>query len=282
MRFASAKITTACIASACRSDGARAHPPHTHPAPPFPAYHPSEKVEACPPGGTPLRRKLSPRFVDAMTEFVGSSGDEMAFFKGRQWMPRGVRYTEDGRTAAESAEEALTAAAAEVELAFHDSRLRGAVADAVSALKITAAGFSAGASGGGGGSAAAEAAAAAVRESAASAAVELQSSVKGEVVAAVDTLCGIAGDAPTVPPSSGSGDGEAPAANTAATARDALDALIGFAGSGDGPVAARRAAVAFIGGAGDAVGAAGLEAVAAVFRGDKSPGVRRTAGDALR
>ena len=27
-----------------------------------------------------------------MTEFVGRSGDEMAFFKGRQWIPRGVRY----------------------------------------------------------------------------------------------------------------------------------------------------------------------------------------------
>lgn len=195
---------------------------------------------------------------------------------------------EDDRTAAESAEEALTAAAAEVELAFHDSRLRGAVADAVSALKISAAGSSAGASGegGGGGSAAAEAAeaaAAAVREAAASAAAALQSSVKGEVVAAVDTLCSIAGDAPTVPSGGGSGDGEAPAATaTASAARDALDALIGFAGSGDGPVAARRAAVAFVGGAGDAAGAAGLEAVAAVFRGDKSPGVRRTAGDALR
>lgn len=46
--------------------------------------------------------------------------------------------------------------------------------------------------------------------------------------------------------------------------------------------AARRAAVAYIGGAGDAAGPAGLEAVAAVFRGDKNAGVRRTAGDALR
>lgn len=48
------------------------------------------------------------------------------------------------------------------------------------------------------------------------------------------------------------------------------------------PVAARRAAVAYIGGAGNAAGSAGLEAAAAVFRGDKNPGVRRTAGDALR
>lgn len=101
-----------------------------------------KQVEACPPGGTPLRRKLSSRFVDAMTEFVSSSGDEMAFFKGRQWIPRGVRYpTEEGAeaeageevrdgmegggglenkpstataTAAESAEEALAAAVDEV------------------------------------------------------------------------------------------------------------------------------------------------------------------------
>lgn len=47
-------------------------------------------------------------------------------------------------------------------------------------------------------------------------------------------------------------------------------------------VAARRAAVAYIGGAGNAAGSAGLEAVAAVFRGDRNAGVRRTAGDALR
>lgn len=47
-------------------------------------------------------------------------------------------------------------------------------------------------------------------------------------------------------------------------------------------MAARRAAVAYIGGAGNAPGSAGLEAVAAVFRGDRNAGVRRTAGDALR
>lgn len=47
-------------------------------------------------------------------------------------------------------------------------------------------------------------------------------------------------------------------------------------------MAARRAAVAYIGGAGDAAGSAGLSAAAAVFRGDRNAGVRRTAGDALR
>ncbi|CAM9723487.1 unnamed protein product [Scytosiphon promiscuus] len=77
------------------------------------------QVEACPPGGTLLRRKLSSRFVDAMTEFVSGSGDEMAFFKGRQWIPRG---------------EALSAAAEEVELAYHESRLRGAVDAALNPL----------------------------------------------------------------------------------------------------------------------------------------------------
>lgn len=64
----------------------------TRTPPPGSLIRTSSQVEACPPGGTPLRRKLSSRFVDAMTEFVGSSGDEMAFFKGRQWIPRGVRY----------------------------------------------------------------------------------------------------------------------------------------------------------------------------------------------
>eukprot|EP00752_Nemacystus_decipiens_P003391 g3138.t1 len=248
------------------------------------------QVEACPPGGTPLRRKLSSRFVDAMTEFVGSSGDEMAFFKGRQWIPRGVRYPTTGEatteaaeggssaepltgprtsaTAAESAEEALDAAVEEVELAYHESRLRGAVQAALIQLQnAEAAAEAASSSGGEDRTAAAESAAtaqAAVR--AAAAILRAPSAEKGEVVGAVDALCAVA---------------ENSAHAVAAAAKDALDALIGFAASGDGPVAARRAAVAYIGGAGDAAGSAGLDAVAAVFRGDKNPGVRRTAGDAL-
>ncbi|CAN0282011.1 unnamed protein product [Pylaiella littoralis] len=269
------------------------------------------QVEACPPGGTPLRRKLSSRFVDAMTEFVGSSGDEMAFFKGRQWIPRGVRYpaekgteaeTDEERygrmevgggsgskpstaaaTAAESAEEALAAAVDEVELAYHKSRLAGAVQAALillqqSAKAAEAAAAAAAAAAAGSGSIiggdedstarvtaeAATTAQAAVR--AAAAVLQSPSAEKGEVIGAVDALCALAAD---------DADG------MAAVAKDALDALIGFSGSGDGPVAARRAAVAYIGGAGNAAGSAGLEAVAAVFRGDRNAGVRRTAGDAL-
>eukprot|EP00903_Cladosiphon_okamuranus_P014534 g13481.t1 len=256
------------------------------------------QVEACPPGGTPLRRKLSSRFVDAMTEFVGSSGDEMAFFKGRQWIPRGVRYptTEEWKTdtdsgssssepststgtakptaAAELAQEALDAAVEEVELAYHESRLRGAVQAALIQLQKNAeAAANAAAAGGeeertvaaeGAPAESAATARAAVR--AAAAVLQSREAEKGEVVGAVDALCAVA---------------ENTADAVTAAAKDALDALIGFAASGDGPVAARRAAVAYIGGAGDAAGSAGLEAVAAVFRGDKNPGVRRTAGDAL-
>ncbi|CAM9947375.1 unnamed protein product [Ectocarpus sp. 4 AP-2014] len=235
------------------------------------------QVEACPPGGTPLRRKLSSRFVEAMTEFVAGSGDEMAFFKGREWLPRGVRYpAEEGgdddegghgeepagatrkKTAAESAEEALAAAVDEVELAYHESRLRGAVHAALILLQKNAGAAEAAA-------AAPAAVAAASGESTAevrAATAVLQRSPaadKGEVVAAVDALCALAGDG----------------------SKDALDALVGFAASGEGPVPARRAAVAYIGGAGDAAGSAGLEAVSAVFRGDNNGGVRRTAGDAL-
>ncbi|CAM9240824.1 unnamed protein product [Ectocarpus sp. 13 AM-2016] len=230
------------------------------------------QVEACPPGGTPLRRKLSSRFVEAMTEFVAGSGDEMAFFKGREWLPRGVRYPaeeggdddEDGhgeepagatskKTAAESAEEALAAAVDEVELAYHESRLRGAVHAALILLQKNAEAAEA--------SAAAPAAAESTAEVRAATAVLQRSPAadKGEVVAAVDTLCALAGDG----------------------SKDALDALVGFAASGEGPVPARRAAVAYIGGAADAAGSAGLEAVSAVFRGDNNAGVRRTAGDAL-
>ncbi|CAN0337199.1 unnamed protein product, partial [Ectocarpus fasciculatus] len=244
------------------------------------------QVEACPPGGAPLRRKLSSRFVEAMTEFVAGSGDEMAFFKGREWLPRGVRYPaeeagdDEGnqggggggeeaatggattertkKTSAESAEEALAAAVDEVELAYHESRLRGAVHAALILLQQKNAEATAEAAAAAAAAASGESTTAEVRTAAA--VLQQQSPAnKGEVVAAVDTLCALAGDG----------------------SNDALDALVGFAASGDGPVPARRAAVAYIGGAGDAAGSAGLEAVSAVFRGDKNAGVRRTAGDAL-
>lgn len=194
-----------------------------------------------------------------MTEFVGSSGDEMAFFKGRQWLPRGVRYPaeeaktdtdvggggEEGdrgvsggtggsstpSTAAESAEEALEAAVAEVELAYHESRLRGAVHAALALLQknAEAAAAAAAARGGSGeedrtavaaGAAAAESAATAQAAVRAAAAILQSPSAKGEVVGAVDTLCAVA-------------ENEADAVTAAA--KDALDALIGFAASGDGP-----------------------------------------------
>lgn len=243
-----------------------------------------------------------------MSKFVSASGDEMAFFKGRQWIPRGVRYPEgagddgDGDSAggggkgsrtttkveSSAAEEALNAAAAEVELAYHESRLRGAVTSAVDAAAATLCdnsgdNGSGGQRGAGGSTGAAESAAAAAAIAAVrTAAAALQSSAKGEVIAAVETLCALAENAnvPSSSPAASSGDdgGFVPAS----VARDSLDAIIGFTGSGEGPVAARRTAVAFVGGVGDAAGAAGLEAVAAVFRGDKNPGVRRTAGDALR
>ena len=210
-----------------------------------------------------------------MNEFVRSSGDEMAFFKGRQWLPRGVRYPDDDdRAAAVLVEEALSAAVDEVELAYNESRLRGVVAEAVSAIQRVP--------GGGAGSGTTREADAAKANSdkkmkeVQEAAAALRSSSNEEVVAAVDRLCDLAEDA--IPPPTTSGVER----ESSTTARDALDALVGFVSSGAGPVAARRSAVSFVGGVGEAAGVAGLEAVAAVFRGDKSPGVRRTAGDALR
>ncbi len=195
-----------------------------------------------------------------MNEFVSSSGDEMAFFKGRQWLPRGVHYPggeeESGdnggdgagsspsagtaakatATAAESAEEALAAAVDEVELAYHESRLRGAVQAALILLQKNAEAEAAAAAAadssssssssnaeeeGNTATAAAESAAAAQSAVRAAAAVLQSPSAKsGDVVGAVDGLCSLAEDG---------GD----AVSTAA--KDALDALIGFAGSGDGP-----------------------------------------------
>lgn len=226
------------------------------------------QVEACSPGGTPLRRKLSVRFAEAMATFVGATGDEMAFFKGRQWIDRGVRYpsAEDDPEVVTGgvAEAALSAVVEEIEQAFHDSRLKDVVSEAIARVEVPSKSES-GSSGPSGDADAGTTKAATMRATVAA----LHSPGAGDIIAAVYALCELAAPA----------TGEAPGDEEA---RDALDALIGFAGSGDGPIAARRAAVAFVGGAGEAAGSSGLHAVAAVFRGDKNPGVRRTAGDALR
>lgn len=214
-----------------------------------------------------------------MAEFVSATGDEMAFFKGRQWVDRGVRYPSEDEVDegdGDATNAALSAAVAEIEQAFHYSRLNSAVASAVAALEgCSFANHEQGEAVREAETGAAEASA--VRRAASA----LQSLTAGDVIAAVDTLCDLA--APVTELNTSEGDRESGRLRgKASAARDALDALIGFAGSGEGPVAARRAAVAFVGSAGDSAGTAGLEAVAAVFRGDRSPGVRRTAGDALR
>ncbi|CAM9967235.1 unnamed protein product [Discosporangium mesarthrocarpum] len=240
------------------------------------------QVEACAPGGSPVRRKLSSRFTDAMAYLISRSGDEMSFFKGRKWVPRGLLYPTEEEIAAVAVpgaragsqgamEAALVAAIEEVELAFPEARLREAVmakpAETLLGRGQLGEGLGAGAVAAGELSAVLTA---------------LHSSERGRVVAAVDTLCGLA-------------DGAAAKA-APEKALGALSALVAFVASGEGPVAARRSAVAFLGGAtlpegGDSVEGGGewggawetlrMDAIMSVFRGDPNPSIRRTAGDAL-
>ena len=75
----------------------------------------------------PVRAKLSARFGNAMALLIDQSGD--AFFKGRAWIPRGLRYPEldGGGDAFEDERLAIGAALeselADVEAAFPDDRL---------------------------------------------------------------------------------------------------------------------------------------------------------------
>ena len=75
----------------------------------------------------PMRAKLSARFGSAMGMLMERPGD--AFFKGRAWLDRGLRYSDalDGGEEAEDEERAvasaLAAELAEVEAAYPDERL---------------------------------------------------------------------------------------------------------------------------------------------------------------
>lgn len=213
------------------------------------------QVEAVGAGGlAPAQRaRLSVRFGDAMALVVGSSPD--AFFAGRSWLDRGVRYQEEeeagvGTTGEERERRAvaavLAAEVADIEAAYPPDRIAGIVAGARSDSSV-------------------EKATGAASSDAAS----------GKVASPADVEAWCEEDALAA---AGGGAGS-PAALAA------LAAVARSAGAGSGAPApspaARRVAIAYLGGTGGRGGDGAFDAVGRAFRGELAPGLRRTAGDAL-
>ena len=100
------------------------------------------QVEATGSGGVTQRAKLPPRFAEAMSLLVATSGDD--FFKGRSWLDRGVRYgsEEEGEEEEEEAGvdtvekeqrkvlSVLAEEAAEIDIAYPIDRLTAIIAAA--------------------------------------------------------------------------------------------------------------------------------------------------------
>lgn len=193
-------------------------------------------------GAAPVRAKLSSRFGSAMGLLIGESGD--AFFAGRAWLDRGVRYPEpvvlapsDPLASERQAVEAtLQAELAEVEAAYPDDRLASIIFGAKSQGQQLP-----------------------PRSAAAADGEQLS-------LADVDRLCD---------------EDAALEARGEIGLTPALRQLAQFVASGEGVLGARRNAVAYLGGSGRRGGDEVFDAVAATFRTAKAAGLRRTAGDAL-
>jgi len=215
----------------------------------------------------PVRAKLSARFAGAMGRLLEASGDGGgAFFAERRWLERGMRYPDvepdaDDPIGSErrAVAAALEAEVAEVEAAYTEGRL----------ASIVHGGGGGGAGGGGiGGGLEREPAAAAAAGGASEAGLAGELELAGELdLAGVGALC----DA----------DEAAEARGDAGASEAALRRLAAFVASAGGAAAARRSAIAYLGGSAGRGGDAVFEAVAAAFGGEKSAGLRRTAGDAL-
>jgi len=188
----------------------------------------------------PVRAKLSARFGSAMGLLVGESGD--AFFAGRTWLNRGVRYPEvelpDPADALGnerlSVQAALESEVVEVEAAYPDDRLAAIVLGSKGAGLYP-------------------------RKLLGGAASLLS-------LADVDRLCD---------------EDSACEASGEAALSQALRELAIFVAADEGVLGARRNAVAYLGGTGGRGGDVVFEAVAGTFRTAKAAGLRRTAGDAL-
>lgn len=208
------------------------------------------QVEAAGVGGlsSPLRGKLSPRFAGAMSLLI-EQGEPDAFFAGRAWLERGLRYPDgdddgvDGADCADAVERerraierALATEIAEVEAAYPDDRLAGIVAGYVPSIVSPSPRWSA----------------------VLSAELDLRDvDALIEREAAADKAC-----------------------DTVASSA-ALEELASFVASGGGVVGARRNAIAYLGGSAGRGSESVFDAIAGAFAGERAPSMRRTAGDAL-
>jgi len=203
----------------------------------------------------PVRAKLSARFGNAMGLLMGQS-DDSAFFQGRVWLERGLRYPEcleeagdllpqeGGGTTTGAATElernaiaaALEAEVAEVEAAYPDERLAAIVF------------------GQAGGAAEGER--------------RVLAGAEGRLLSLedVDQLC--------------DEDAEAEARGDDGL-NGALKQLAAFVAGGRGLTAARRNAIAYLGGTTGRGGEEVFSAIRSAFESEKAAGIRRTAGDAL-
>jgi hypothetical protein len=194
----------------------------------------------------PMRAKLSARFGSAMGLLIEQSGD--AFFKGRAWLPRGLRYPELDDDAEASSNDlfeaerraiaaALEAEIEDVEAAYPDDRLASLVHGSKSAARA--------------------------RLEAERAEDEDEALLSLEMV---DVLVD---------------DDAAAEAEGEAGPTEALRRLAAFVATGRGVTGARRSAIAYLGGTAGRGGDAVFDVIAAAFKNEKAAGLRRTAGDAL-
>mmetsp|Transcript_26149 Transcript_26149/g.87120 ORF Transcript_26149/g.87120 Transcript_26149/m.87120 type:complete len:469 (+) Transcript_26149:128-1534(+) len=193
----------------------------------------------------PVRAKLSARFGSAMALLIDQSGD--AFFRGRAWLPRGLRYPELDSSLGASATDgpgeserraigaALESELAEIEAAYPDDRLAALVhgSNAAERRKLQAAD----------------------PEDTEVLSLELVDRLMDE-------------------------DAESEA-DGAAGLTDALRRLAAFVASGQGQPGARRNAIAYLGGTAGRGGDLVFDVIASAFKNERAAGLRRTAGDAL-
>ena len=204
--------------------------------------------------GTRKRAKLPQRFADAMSKLLEVKDND--FFASRKWMDRGIRYLpekqEDTTTSnndfeleKHDIESVLKAELEEVEAAYPPHRLDAIIATKSSSIPPTT-----------------------------STATTREFDYKELDLEAVDQLCDIA---------------EQEQKQDGAAGEEALQTLARFVASHEGLLAARRNALAFLGSTGDRTPSSPLsgeqdivfDAIVSSLDYEKSPAMRRTAGDAL-
>eukprot|EP00288_Rhodomonas_lens_P011578 CAMPEP_0177746426 /NCGR_PEP_ID=MMETSP0484_2-20121128/30855_1 /TAXON_ID=354590 /ORGANISM="Rhodomonas lens, Strain RHODO" /LENGTH=360 /DNA_ID=CAMNT_0019261159 /DNA_START=326 /DNA_END=1405 /DNA_ORIENTATION=+ len=209
--------------------------------------------------GTSKRVKLPLRFAESMALLMGDGGGG-DFFAKRKWVDRGTRYPDvsemsDAERELAEITQALATEVEEIEAAYPPRRLQSILAAASPSSASASASSSSSSSASA--SASSSASSASASRSLRPDTSETSSSVLD--IEAVDLLCD----------SAEAGDDRA------------LETLAVFVSEGKGTLAARRTALAFLGGTGGRGGEQVVEAILSALENEKTPAMRRTAGDAL-